>query len=157
MQLRNAANAVELAPDLPRETAATAKGSRGSKAGAGFECGTRFGIRTETAAASVPPAPEVFHRRHQLDAFPVGALTPCDFRQLVNAALDAEDFVDVDLEAEDLVVVVVLGRRRCDGARFRRLPAARPPRRCRGCHRLRCGTSDRREAELTVSFAWLQV
>jgi hypothetical protein len=38
---------------------------------------------------------------------PVGAVTPCDFRQLVNAALDAEDFVVEDLAAEDLVVVVV--------------------------------------------------
>jgi hypothetical protein len=38
---------------------------------------------------------------------PVGVVTPCAFRQLVNAALDAEDFDVEDLVAEDLVVVVV--------------------------------------------------
>jgi hypothetical protein len=105
MQLRNAANAGELAPDLPANPPPP-KEPAGRRLAQALNAALAFGFDANPpppappagGAPPVPPAGRV----------PVGALTPCDFRQLANAALDADFDVDVDVDVDDFVVVVVV-------------------------------------------------
>jgi hypothetical protein len=95
IQLRNAASAVELAPDFPANPPPP-KEPAGRRLAQALNAALAFGLDPNPPAGGVPPAPPVGRA-------PVGALTPCALRQLANAALDAE----VDFDA-DLVVVVVV-------------------------------------------------
>ena len=95
MQLRNAAKAVELAPDFPASPPPP-KEPAGRRLAHALNAALALGFEARPPEGGVPPPP--------VGRVPVGALTPCDFRQLMNAELDAD--VDV-LEDEEAVVVDV--------------------------------------------------
>jgi hypothetical protein len=101
MQFRNAANAVELAPDLPANPPPP-KEPAGRRLAQALKAALAFGFDANPPppgppAGGVPPAPKA-------GRVPVGTLTPWDFRQLANAALDAV----FDVDEVEVVVVVFL-------------------------------------------------
>jgi hypothetical protein len=105
MQFRNAANAVELAPDAPPKPPPPNEPA-GRRLAHALKAALALGFEPKPPPGGVPPAPGA-PPAPPVGRFPVGAVTPCDFRQLVNAALDAEDFDVADFAAEGLVVDVV--------------------------------------------------
>lgn len=112
MQLRNAASAVELAPVPPPKPPPAPppkppNDPLGRRLAHALNAALDLEFVENPPAGGVPPAPGA-PPAPPVGRLPVGAVTPCDFKQLINAALDAEDFVVEDLVAEDLVVVVVL-------------------------------------------------
>jgi hypothetical protein len=107
MQLRNAAKAVELAPVPPPAPPKPPKDPFGRRLAHALNAALALEFVENPPAGGVPPPPKP-PPAPPVGRLPVGALTPWDFKQLTKAALDAEDFVDDDLVAEDLVVVVVL-------------------------------------------------
>jgi two-component system OmpR family response regulator len=104
MQLRNAANAVELAPDPPPAKPPPPPPPNepaGRRLAHALNAALALGFDENPPAGGVPPAPGA-PPAPPVGRLPVGALTPCDLRQLANAALDADVFV-----VDGLVVVVV--------------------------------------------------
>ena len=106
MQFRNAANAVELAPDAPPKPPPPPNEPAGRRLAHALNAALALEFEPNPPAGGVPPGPGV-PPAPPVGRLPVGAVTPCDFRQLVNAALDAEDFDVEDFAAAGLVVDVV--------------------------------------------------
>jgi hypothetical protein len=99
MQLRNVANAVELAPDFPANPPPPPKEPAGRRLAQSLNAAPALEFAPPAPPPPNPPAGGVPPPAPPPGRPPVGAVTPCDLRQLVNAVLDAED--------EDFVVVVV--------------------------------------------------
>jgi hypothetical protein len=103
MQLRKAANAVELAPDFPANPPPPPKEPAGRRLAQALNAALALGLDANPPAGGVPPAPPAGGAppAPPVGRFPVGKLTPCDLRQLAKAALEA------DVDADFVVVVVV--------------------------------------------------